>query len=287
MLAFVSLRSPRLAPGVMLLGIVGAIVAFGCGSGPRSSATRSARSASTRPSTPSRPPPKSLQTAPGPRRGLDRIEGPYGRGGGQVWVVVPDRPLRSVVIFGHGWKLAPPSPTYSWVSQFRPWLDHLAASGSAVIFPRYQLGAGDPQNATRTGFRHRYPHRLRAAGTTEGASRGGRLLLRCEPRFLLQRARARVAASAPRRGARCLPQRHNPGRAVSTTQPIRSGADSSRGCRYRGRQRGSRRILALARDAPEFAQALPGRPLLAPTRRHPRRPQVSQCGCPAHVLGSA
>ena len=152
MLAFVSLRSLRLAAGVILLGVVGAIVAFGPSSGPRSSATSSTRSATTRPSTASRTPPKSFQTAllgTSPRRGTDRIEGPYGRGGGQVWVVVPDRPVRSVVVFGHGWKLAPPSSAYSWVGQFRPWLDHLAADGSAVIFPRYQLGVGDPQDATR------------------------------------------------------------------------------------------------------------------------------------------
>ena len=63
--------------------------------------------------------------------------------------MVPHRPVRSVVVFGHGWKLAPPSPAHSWVGQFRPWLDHLAAGGSAVIFPRYQLGVGDPQDAPR------------------------------------------------------------------------------------------------------------------------------------------
>src|ERR1039457_6346933 len=151
MLAFVSLRSLRLAAGLILLGGVGAIVAFGLSSAPRSSATSSSRSATTRPST-ARPPPKSFQTAPletSPRRGVDRIEGPYGRGGGEVWVVVPDRPVQSVVVFGHGWKLAPPSTAYSWVGQFRPWLDHLAADGSAVIFPGYQLGVGDPQDATR------------------------------------------------------------------------------------------------------------------------------------------
>src|ERR1700732_2257908 len=154
MLAFVSLRSLRLAAGVILLGVVGAIVAFGPSSGPRSSATSSTRSATTRSPTAARPPPKSFQTAPlgrSLRRGTDRIEGPYGRGGGEVWVVVPDRPVRSVVVFGHGWKLAPPSPAYSWVGQFRPWLDHLAAGGSAVIFPRYQLGLGDTQDAARVG----------------------------------------------------------------------------------------------------------------------------------------
>ena len=63
--------------------------------------------------------------------------------------MVPDRPTRGLVVFGHGWKLTPPSPAHSWVGQFRPWLDHLAAAGSAVILPRYQLGAGDTQDASR------------------------------------------------------------------------------------------------------------------------------------------
>jgi hypothetical protein len=152
MLGFGSLRSRRLVAGVILLGVVGAIVAFRTSSGRRSSQASSARSATTRPSTVPRPPPKSFQTAQlrtSPRRRADRIEGPYGRGGSAVWIVVPDRPVRSVVVFGHGWKLAPPSPAYSWVGQFRPWLDHLAAGGSAVIFPRYQLGVGDAQDSSR------------------------------------------------------------------------------------------------------------------------------------------
>jgi dienelactone hydrolase len=79
----------------------------------------------------------------------DRVVGPYGRGGGEVWIVLPNAPLRSVVVFGHGWKLTPRSPGHPWVDQFRPWLDHLAAGGSAVIFPSYQLGSGDTADATR------------------------------------------------------------------------------------------------------------------------------------------
>jgi pimeloyl-ACP methyl ester carboxylesterase len=54
-----------------------------------------------------------------------------------------------VVVFGHGWKVAPPSANYRWVGQFRPWLNHLLAGGSAVIFPRYQLGTGDPDDPQR------------------------------------------------------------------------------------------------------------------------------------------
>jgi dienelactone hydrolase len=80
---------------------------------------------------------------------IDRIAGPYGTGGAAVWLVLPNRPERSVVVFGHGWKLTSPSPGHPWVDQFRPWLDHLAAGGSAVIFPNYQTGPGDAGDAAR------------------------------------------------------------------------------------------------------------------------------------------
>jgi dienelactone hydrolase len=79
----------------------------------------------------------------------DRLAGPFGRGGAEVWLVLPNTALRSVVVFGHGWKLTPRSPGHPWVDQFRPWLDHLAAAGSAVIFPSYQLGCGDAGDVTR------------------------------------------------------------------------------------------------------------------------------------------
>ena len=74
---------------------------------------------------------------------------PHGAGVDQVWVLRPQGAIRDVVIFGHGWKSAPPSPADAWVTQFRPWLDHLVQGGSAVIFPRYQLGAGDSYDVAR------------------------------------------------------------------------------------------------------------------------------------------
>jgi hypothetical protein len=78
-----------------------------------------------------------------------RVEGPFGRGAAQVWIVLPEGPPRSVVVFGHGWKLAPPVPPLAWVDQFRPWLDHLASRGNAVVFPRYQVGANDSLGSAR------------------------------------------------------------------------------------------------------------------------------------------
>jgi pimeloyl-ACP methyl ester carboxylesterase len=82
-------------------------------------------------------------------RSPGRLTGPFGVGANAVWLLTPLRPIRSIVVFGHGWKAAPSSPSYPWVGQFRPWLDHLLAGGSAVIFPRYQLGVGDQPGRPR------------------------------------------------------------------------------------------------------------------------------------------
>ncbi|HXY16935.1 MAG TPA: hypothetical protein VEH79_02045 [Gaiellaceae bacterium] len=78
-----------------------------------------------------------------------RLEGPFGEGDAEVWLLRPRGAPRSIVVFGHGWKLFPPSPSRPWVGQFRPWLDHLVERGSAVVFPRYQLGTGDDQGVDR------------------------------------------------------------------------------------------------------------------------------------------
>ena len=86
-------------------------------------------------------------TAPSP---TVRVEGPFGQGSGEVWLIVGSNvPLRSVVVFGHGWKTTPPSPGHPWVYEFLPWLDHLVAGGNAVIFPAYQLTATDPADVAR------------------------------------------------------------------------------------------------------------------------------------------
>jgi dienelactone hydrolase len=80
--------------------------------------------------------------------GAPRVEGPFGKGPASVWLVRALGPTRAIVVFGHGWKVAPPSASYPWVGQFLPWLEHLARRGDAVVFPRYQEG-GDAQGATR------------------------------------------------------------------------------------------------------------------------------------------
>ncbi len=104
----------------------------------------------------------------------------YGHGPNQVWVLEPRGPIESIVVFGHGWKTAPPS-RLSWVDQFRPWHDHLLARGSAIVFPRYQLGTGDSADAARVrayrrglrlAFSHLHAGRLPvvAAGYSFGGS---------------------------------------------------------------------------------------------------------------------
>jgi alpha-beta hydrolase superfamily lysophospholipase len=80
--------------------------------------------------------------------GFNGLEGPFGSGAEQVWLLRPAGTPRAVVVFGHGWKSRPPASPSAWVAQFRPWLDHLVATGDAVIFPRYQLG-GDNQGPAR------------------------------------------------------------------------------------------------------------------------------------------
>jgi dienelactone hydrolase len=94
-----------------------------------------------------------------------RIEGPFGTGAAQVWILRPAGVPTRVVVFGHGWKSSPPQGS-SWVRQFLPWLVHLADGGAAVIFPRYQLGGGDPQNAERV--------RAYEQGVSTGYARLGR-----------------------------------------------------------------------------------------------------------------
>ena len=95
-----------------------------------------------------------------------RVEGPFGRGAAAAWIVRARVRPRALVVFGHGWKTAPPSPAHPWVGQFRPWLDHLAAEGAAVVFPRYQLGSGDSVDAAR--------FRDYVAGVRTGLARLGR-----------------------------------------------------------------------------------------------------------------
>jgi predicted esterase len=64
-----------------------------------------------------------------------------GTGADKTWVIAPGRgdPI-SVVVFLHGLgDQAETTPVHH-----RPWLDHLARSGSYVLYPRYELHPGGP-----------------------------------------------------------------------------------------------------------------------------------------------
>lgn len=89
-----------------------------------------------------------LAAAPSPA-----VDGPFGNGASSVWILRPAGEIHSIVVFGHGWKAAPPSAEAPWVRQLAPWLAHLVAHGSAVVFPRYQLGGEDPSAAQVESFR--------------------------------------------------------------------------------------------------------------------------------------
>jgi pimeloyl-ACP methyl ester carboxylesterase len=77
--------------------------------------------------------------------GANATDPPLGAGASQVWVLRPSGPIRSVVVFLHGWGAFSPEGT--------PWIDHLRARGNAVVFPRYQRGQSD--RATSTIYRLR------------------------------------------------------------------------------------------------------------------------------------
>ena len=115
------------------------------------------------------------------------IEGPFGGGRAEAWVVRADGDPRAVVAVLHG--LAP-DPGLA----FRPWLVHLADEGYDVIFPRYEEVRGEPRardgvvDGVRNGLRRL--GRPRVPLVLVGHSRGGRLAVEAAA---LLRARAAIA----------------------------------------------------------------------------------------------
>lgn len=68
-----------------------------------------------------------------------------GTGAREVWVLWPAGRARSVVVFGHGWSTPFPSG-------FGPWVAHLRAGGSIVIYPRYRASAVDSTSSALAAF---------------------------------------------------------------------------------------------------------------------------------------
>jgi pimeloyl-ACP methyl ester carboxylesterase len=101
-------------------------------------------------------------------------QGPLGSGADEVWFYAAKGKPRSLVIFLHGYG----GPTEETPVNHLAWLEHLAAQGSDVIFPRYEVGGGS----------NPYPHlekavddalgrlgRYKVPTVLIGYSRGGRL----------------------------------------------------------------------------------------------------------------
>jgi predicted esterase len=104
------------------------------------------------------------------------VVGPLGKGADQVWVFEPAGKPKDVVVFIHGLGNGELTP-----ANHRPWLEHLAKEGSAVLYPRYETTLGQPDAvlhvlaAVRIGLR-----RLHRPGVPEiaiGYSRGGEIVI--------------------------------------------------------------------------------------------------------------
>jgi pimeloyl-ACP methyl ester carboxylesterase len=101
-------------------------------------------------------------------------QGPLNSGPDEVWYYAAKGKPRSLVIFLHGYG----GPTEETPSNHLPWLKHLAALGSDVIYPRYEQGGSpDPfpniQTAVKTATEKLgKPH---VPVILIGYSRGGRI----------------------------------------------------------------------------------------------------------------
>jgi pimeloyl-ACP methyl ester carboxylesterase len=100
--------------------------------------------------------------------------GPIGRGARQVWFYPAKGDAKSVVVFLHGYGGAREETPVNHL----PWIKHLAAGGSDVIYPRYEVGGSlDPYpdlDAAIAAARKRLgdPH---VPEIVIGYSRGGRV----------------------------------------------------------------------------------------------------------------
>ena len=101
-------------------------------------------------------------------------QGPLNSGPDEVWFYAAKGKPHSLVIFLHGFG----GPTEETPANHLPWLKHLAANGSDVVYPRYEVGGSpDPfpsiQTAVRTATEKLgKPH---VPVVVIGYSRGGRI----------------------------------------------------------------------------------------------------------------
>jgi len=113
-------------------------------------------------------------TSTAPTRTPLVTQGPLNSGPDEVWFYAAKGKPRSLVIFLHGFG----GPTEETPANHLPWLKHLAANGSDVVYPRYEVGGSpDPfpsiQTAVRTATEKLgKPH---VPVVVIGYSRGGRI----------------------------------------------------------------------------------------------------------------
>jgi acetyl esterase/lipase len=103
-------------------------------------------------------------------------DGPIGKGPNGVWLFRPAGKPKALVIYFHGQG----GPQEATPGNHLPWINHLVARGSAVIYPRYEMAfEPNPLEFVLTGVRAAY-RRLDVDGLPVlaiGYSRGGALAL--------------------------------------------------------------------------------------------------------------
>jgi predicted esterase len=107
----------------------------------------------------------------------DALDPPVGSGAGRAWVLRPDGPPKSVVVFVHGLG----GPQEILPTNHLPWLRHLVDQGSAVIYPAYETAPGGTRAVAhilagvKNGLHELGDPKVPLAGI--GYSRGGRLVV--------------------------------------------------------------------------------------------------------------
>jgi dienelactone hydrolase len=158
-----------------------------------------------------------LLAACGSSRPSVSVVGPLGKGADQVWVFEPSGKPKDAVVFIHGLGEGELTP-----ANHRPWLEHLAKEGSAVLYPRYETSLGQPNAvlhvlaAVRTGLRHLHQPGLPQVAI--GYSRGGEIVIDYA-------AVARGAGPAPREVVSVFPGTVDP---VDPPLDLRSIAPGTR-----------------------------------------------------------
>jgi hypothetical protein len=183
-----------------------------------------------------------------------------GAGAGTGWVLWPRERPTSIVVFGHGWST--PLPT----DGFAPWLTHLRARGSVVIYPQYRTSAAESVavalSAFESGLQKGFAQvrGLHLPVVAIGKSFGGSAV------FSYAASAAACAPGDPERVPRLA--------ACSTASGRDLGQDIRRALRRRCghdcRERRCERILALAGRACRGPETLRGHPLAAGIRGESR-----------------